>query len=87
MVTINPDSGHLNATQGQYTNAVCMEMLVTPSPRIASIQDEHITERPVPPCSLSSACKTDLLQPTTTIAKQMVPQEENRLIGQQPSEG
>jgi len=37
MVTINPDSGHLNATQGQYTNAVCIEMLVKPSPMTASI--------------------------------------------------
>ena len=26
LVTINPDGGHMNATQGQYTNAVCMEM-------------------------------------------------------------
>ncbi len=34
MVTINPDSGHVNATQG-YTNAVCIEMLVKPSPMTA----------------------------------------------------
>ncbi len=30
MVTINPDSAQLNAAQGQYTNAVCMEMLMKP---------------------------------------------------------